>query len=76
MNSEQLRCECPVQGRINPMMRAWYDEETELPFVDHEPNECKCSNDLARYRCSDGVTRVLCSCCNCTGDARLEGGAS
>ncbi len=59
---EEKRCECDTVGVLRDGMASMYDEETELPFVVHEPNECKCTNNLKQYiRNSKKVW--LCSCC-------------
>lgn len=64
-------CECPSKGVLNPGMASYYDAESELPFVNHEPGKCKCTNDLALFKCKDGVIRTLCSCCSRIGDKRI-----
>lgn len=70
--SRVMKCECGQTGELNPAHSDWYDEETELPFVDHAPGECACVNDLAKYRSRDGVVRWLCSCCCMFGDTRIS----
>lgn len=56
-------CECPDEGSLAPGMASWYDSETELPFVKHEPGKCLCTNRLKQYRRGNKVL-TLCSCCN------------
>ncbi|KKM13381.1 hypothetical protein LCGC14_1716780 [marine sediment metagenome] len=47
MKSE--KCECPTKGRLQAGMAKEYDTEKELPFVNHKPNECECTNELKQY---------------------------
>ena len=61
--SQNKRCECKGIGKLLPMMEMWYDEEKELPFVNHKPNKCKCKNELSQYLLN-GKEIWLCS--NCT----------
>jgi len=64
------KCECPTKGVLKEGMESWYDEELELPFVNHKPNECKCTNELKRYK--RGNKKLwLCSCC-VHGDILIE----
>ena len=56
-----MKCECKEKGILKPGMASWYLEE-ELPYVNHEPNECKCMNDLKRYW-KNGQKIWLCSNC-------------
>lgn len=56
------KCECKNTGILRPDMASWYDSEKELPFVNHEPNECKCTNELKQY-IKDKKKVWLCSCC-------------
>ena len=56
------KCECNNKGTLKHGMEDLYDQELELPFVNHQPGECKCVNDLKWY--SKGGKKVaLCSCC-------------
>ena len=57
-----VKCECKETGTLRPDMAYMYDSETELPFVNHKPGECKCTNDLKQYH-KDGKKVWLCSCC-------------
>jgi len=57
-----MKCEC---NRTGVLFKGWedtYDKETELPFVNHKPNECKCTNNLKQYW-KNGKKVWLCSCC-------------
>ena len=56
------KCECPSKGVLPPEMANDYDKEKELPFVNHEPGECKCTNKLKQYT-RMGKKFWLCSCC-------------
>ena len=56
------KCECDQEGQANPMIAHLYDPDTELPFVRHQPGECRCTNDLKQYE-RDGKVMWLCRCC-------------
>lgn len=58
------KCECNTQGQLKPGYADLYDPELELPYVNHEPGNCQCTNELAQYQASDGTVRWLCSCCH------------
>ena len=64
------KCECPERGVLS-LFADWYDPETELPYVDHEPGECKCTNELKKYK-RDGKVLWLCSCCCLNSDEEYE----
>jgi hypothetical protein len=64
-------CECQHVGRLPPGFASMYDPVNELPFVNHKPGKCKCTNNLRHYKCSDGEVRLLCSCCNLIDDMEL-----
>jgi hypothetical protein len=70
-----MRCQCPEEGKLQPDMAGWYDEETELPYVTHAPGECECTNDVALYRRGEREL-LLCSCCHRFGEERIEWGHS
>lgn len=61
------KCECPGTGKL--YFDSMYDEETELPFVNHDPYECQCINDLRLYW-RDGKLIVLCSNCCLSTDVK------
>lgn len=63
-------CECDDEGVLMLGMGMFYNPDTELPFVKHEPHQCKCTNDLKLFR-RNGKVVTLCSCCNLTTDERL-----
>lgn len=67
--NKNKRCECKLNAVLLPDMASWYDEETELPFVNHKPNECRCLNKLKQYMLN-GKRVWLCS--NCTGQGETE----
>lgn len=56
------KCECDDNGKLPPGMSGMYDRVTELPFVNHKPGECKCTNELRQYL-RNGKEVWLCSCC-------------
>lgn len=58
-----IRCECPETGKLNPEWESVYDQEVELPFVNHEPGKCKCTNGLRLYS-RNGNLLYLCSNCH------------
>ena len=66
-----MECECMEEGILKEGMASWYDEETELPFVNHKPGECKCTNELKQYW-RDGKKIWLCSCCCVFADKEVE----
>lgn len=68
---EAVRCECPSEGVLYPEGESLYNPVTELPFVKHEPGECRCTNDLKPYL-RDGKRIILCSCCWLLGDKEVE----
>lgn len=57
------KCECDEKGRLKSGWEWSYDSKKELPFVNHEPNKCKCTNNLKEYK-RDGKKIWLCSCCS------------
>lgn len=57
-----MKCQCKNKGILKEEMKEWYDPEKELPFVNHKPNECKCTNELKEYH-KDNKKVWLCSCC-------------
>jgi len=65
-----IKCQCDDTGELNPGMASLYDINTELPFVDHEPNECRGTNDLQLYERA-GKKLWLCSNCNLSTDKIL-----
>lgn len=66
-NKGIIRCECELKGVLYPQMISFYDPTTELPYVKHKPNKCKCTNELKRY-IRNGKIVWLCSCCKLLGD--------
>ena len=63
-------CECNQKGILQPRMKNWYSEE-ELPFVNHEPGECKCTNELKQY-IRNGKKVWLCSNCKLISDIAFK----
>lgn len=68
---KKIKCQCPFEGKFLVGMEGWYDKELELPFVEHKPNECKCTNKLKQYL-RDGKKIWLCSCCVMFNDKLIE----
>lgn len=64
------KCECDQQQVRNPIMDSWYSD-AERPFMEHAPNECKCTIDLRRYKRGDRVM-WLCSVCRFSDDKEIE----
>lgn len=56
------KCECNNVGKLFPGYENMYDPKKELPFVNHTPGECKCTNELKQYW-KNGKKVWLCSCC-------------
>jgi hypothetical protein len=65
-----FKCQCDQDGILNPLIASWYDPVTELPYVKHAPNKCKCINDLQQY-IRKGKQISLCSCCNLPSDVKV-----
>ena len=63
-------CECPSKGVLRSDIADLYND-VELPFVDHAPGECKCTNDLRMYE-RDGKHLMLCSCCCLSSDKEID----
>lgn len=61
-----LKCECPEIGELG-CFPSWYDPVTELPFVNHEPKQCLCTNQIKLYRRKTTFLH-LCSICCLIGD--------
>jgi hypothetical protein len=71
MNEQmEIKCQCDETGTLQIGWEWSYDEKKELPYVNHAPNECKCTNELKRYL-RDGKEIWLCSCC-CMGDEEVK----
>lgn len=66
------RCECDELGEVAASRLHLYNAVTERPFVNHAPDQCQCTNDLALYRRPDGSEKWLCSCCWFSSDERLS----
>jgi hypothetical protein len=65
------KCECMETAKLPKDMELWYDEKTELPFVNHNPDECKCTNKLKQY-IRNGKKVWLCSCCSSWQDLEVR----
>ena len=64
------RCECPERSRVSKHFEFMYSEEEKIG-MNHEPNECKCKNDLKQY-IRKGKKLWLCSCCELLEDELVE----
>ena len=66
---ENIKCQCPIKGSVPPEIEYMYSEEEKIG-MNHEPNECKCTNNIKKYKRGDKEL-YLCSCCVIEGDERL-----
>lgn len=57
-----VKCQCDQIGVLNPRFLSWYDPVTELPFVEHEPEKCACTNNLRQFVRKE---KVIWLCSNC-----------
>lgn len=65
------KCQCDTVGKLSSSrMAELYNPVKELPYVNHEPRECQCTNELRDYIRGDRVI-TLCSCCCLRGDVPL-----
>lgn len=58
----KVKCECNKEGILDNDLIKLYDPIKELPYVNHKPNECKCTNNIKQY-IREGKKIWLCSCC-------------
>lgn len=65
------KCQCNNTGNLSPGFESMYEPEKELPFVNHEPGKCKCTNELKEYK-RGGEKVWLCSYCNMFNDVLVE----
>lgn len=61
---------CPERGVLGEGMADQYDPVTELPFTNHEPHQCRCTNDLKLYK-RKGRLMMFCSICWMPGDKEV-----
>ena len=66
-----MKCECDKTSSLPVISPDLYHPELELPFVGHQPGECKCTNELKRYE-RDGKIVWLCSCCHMFDDKEIK----
>ena len=66
------RCECPDRGSVSDLMKRMWYSKAEYSGLNHEPNQCYCTNELALYQRGDKKL-WLCSCCYRIGDERIRG---
>ncbi len=67
----ERRCECNEEGVLREGFASWYDTVKELPFVNHKPNKCKCTNELKKY-IRKGKEIWLCSICCLSSDKEVK----
>jgi len=65
------KCECNLIGTLQLGWESQYHSTKELPFVNHEPNKCKCRNELKQYY-RKGKKLWLCSCCCQSSDEQVS----
>ena len=64
------KCECPKTGSVEKYNEYMYSEE-EKSGMNHEPNECKGTNEVKQYE--RGSRKLwLCSCCYLFGDLPVK----
>lgn len=68
---KEIKCECPELSVLKEHMKMFYDPELELPFVDHEPGKCKCTNKIKAYKRGNKIL-YFCSCCKLLGDLEFK----
>lgn len=59
----KLTCQCDETGVLHPSMASWYDPVSELPFVRHQPNQCKGTNELQLYQRGNKKLYLCSNCC-------------
>ncbi len=70
MKKEIIKCECPYKSVVLPAEERFYSEK-EKSGMNHEPNKCKGTNDIKKYRRNDKEL-YLCSCCVDFGDVEIK----
>ena len=68
--NKQKRCECKEMGVLREHIKELYDPIKELPFVNHKPGKCECTNDLKLYL-RNGKKTWLCSNCRLLSDEEV-----
>ena len=67
----KIKCQCPDTADANKMIYPLDFSKEEKLGMFHEPNKCKCTNDLKLYK--RGNKKLwLCSCCHIFGDEEVE----
>lgn len=69
--NDNTKCQCPEEGRLDPSIKHLYHKKTELPFVVHEPYQCKCTNNIKLFE-RQGKKLFLCSICCLSEDKEIE----
>ena len=65
----KIHCQCPEKGEVTPESECYYSEE-EKSGMNHEPNECRGTNKIKKYK-RRNKELYLCSCCNLREDVEL-----
>lgn len=68
------KCQCQNLGWRNFKLDKLYDSVTENPYRNHEPGECKCTNNIRKFN-RDGKEIYLCSICYLPSDTLVNGEA-
>ena len=66
----KLYCQCPKKSIVLLEEEHLFSEE-EKSGMNHEPNECKGTNKIIKYR-RGNKELYLCSCCKMPGDIILS----
>ncbi len=65
----KIKCQCSDRGNVLKEHEYMYAPEERIG-MNHEPNECGCTNELKQYM--RGNKKLwLCSCCNVLGDVEI-----
>jgi hypothetical protein len=67
---KRVKCDCQKEATLVPGWEDLYDPVKELPFVNHRPGKCQCTNLLEQYILK-GKKVWLCSCCIGQGEREI-----
>lgn len=70
VGKKETICECPEKGFVPPARYYQYSEE-EQAGMNHEPNKCKGTFNIKKYKRGDKEL-YLCSCCWLFGDEEIS----
>ena len=65
----ELKCQCDILSQVEQEREHLYSEEEKVA-MNHEPNKCKGTYGLKKYK-RKGKELWLCSACNLFGDKQL-----